>query len=86
MNNERRINGNQLELIEQSLVHKLNGNCKRIHFKNAMIIPKVFISMHAIDASQFILVTIATTSKLYRLVFPAQVIINFLKTLVIPCF
>jgi hypothetical protein len=66
-----RIDGPQLELIEQSLVHKLNGNCKRIHFKNAMIIPRVFICELA---AQFIIVCVATSSKLYRIVFPIQLI------------
>ena len=77
----RRIQGNQLELIEQSVIHRLNGNCKRIHFRNAMIIPKVYIHMHKIDNLSYIFVLVATTSKLYRLIFPIQVNSTNLNTL-----
>ena len=77
----RRIQGNQLELIEQSVIHRLNGNCKRIHFRNAMIIPKVYIHMHKIDNLSYIFVLVATTSKLYRLIFPLQVNLTNFNTL-----
>ena len=63
-----RVNGNQLELVEQSLVYKLSNNCKRIHFKNAMIIPRVFVHMEE-TSNPNIQVLVATTSKLYRFIF-----------------
>ena len=63
-----RVNGNQLELVEQSLVYKLSDNCKRIHFKNAMIIPRVFVHMEE-TSNPNIQVLVATTSKLYRFIF-----------------
>lgn len=65
-----RIAGNQLELIEQSLVYKLNDNCKRIVFKNAMIIPRVHVHKDLSDPSlPIIQILLTTTAKLYRLVF-----------------
>lgn len=68
-----RINGNQLELIEQSLVYKLNENCKRIIFKNSMIIPRIHIEKDFRDPSlPIIQILIATTFKLYRLTFKVQ--------------
>lgn len=65
-----RINGNQLELIEQSLVYKLNENCKRIIFQNSMIIPRIHIAKDFSDSNfPIIQILIATTFKLYRLSF-----------------
>ncbi|RNA05340.1 hypothetical protein BpHYR1_049928, partial [Brachionus plicatilis] len=42
-----KIIGNKLELIEHSLTHKLAGNFKRIHFKDAMIVPKIHLYKHS---------------------------------------
>jgi hypothetical protein len=67
----RRIIGNKLELIEQSLTNKLNGNFKRIHFKDSMIIPKIHLHKLEYESGNFsIMLLLATSSKLYRLVFP----------------
>ena len=77
--NVRRINGNQLELIEQSLVYKLSENCKRITFKNSMIIPRVHIHKDFGDiAIPLVQILIATTFKLYRLTFKIQLNVSAL--------
>ena len=66
----RRIDGNKLELIEQSLTHKLTENCKRITFQHSMIIPRVHITHDLSEpATPLIQVLVATTFKLYRLSF-----------------
>ena len=61
------------------MVYKLHGNCKRIYFKNATIIPKIYIYKHTHDSSSnsSIIILIATTSKLYRLIFPVSNIVIF---------
>ncbi|CAF0770482.1 unnamed protein product [Brachionus calyciflorus] len=68
-----KIIGNKLELIEHSLTHKLTGNFKRIHFKDAMIIPKIHLYKHAesdTNSSNFnVIVLVVTSSRLYRLIF-----------------
>ena len=65
----RIVGGKRLELIEHSLTSRLHGNCKRIHFKSPLV-ANVHASKQRSPLGQHIVVLVATTSKLYRLLFP----------------
>jgi hypothetical protein len=66
---KRRINGNKIELIEHSLIHKLDKNAKRIHFSNAFIIPNVCLT----EFDKSIHLLLATSIGFYRFIFPINI-------------
>jgi hypothetical protein len=64
--------GNRLDLIEQSLVYKLNGNAKSIYFTNS-IIPRPFIQSNG----TFLEILVTTTSSFYKFRIPLANVISY---------
>jgi hypothetical protein len=73
----RRVLGNRLDLVEQSLVHKLNANAKHIYFNNSTITPSS-LSIHRHDNSVHVL--LSTKIKLYRFVLPIRAHVSTRRT------